>query len=52
MDDKTRAINNSAYCYSINMLRLLLEMHLITENEFERIAALSATHYQSEIYCV
>ena len=30
-------INNSAFCYSVNMLRLLLKMQLITQEEYERI---------------
>ena len=50
--DERKAVNNSAYCYSINMLRLLLGMKLITEEEFKRISAICAEHYGAEIYCV
>lgn len=51
MNDKT-AINSSAYFYSVNMLRLLLKMQLITEEEFDRIVHISADHYDVEIHCV
>lgn len=51
MNNKTDS-NNSAFCYSINMLRLLLGMKLITQDEYNRITAISAKHYDTEIYCV
>lgn len=41
-------INNSAFCYSVNMLRLLLKMELITQEEYERILQISAAHYGTE----
>ncbi len=41
-------INNSAFCYSVNMLRLLLKMPLITQEEYERILQISAAHYGTE----
>ena len=41
-------INNSAFCYSINMLRLLLKMQLITQEEYERILQISTAHYNIE----
>ena len=41
-------INNSAFCYSVNMLRLLLKMQLITPEEYERILQISAAHYNIE----
>lgn len=41
-------INNSAFCYSVNMLRLLLKMQLITQEEYERILEISAAHYGTE----
>ena len=41
-------INNSAFCYSVNMLRLLLKMQLITQEEYERILQISAAHYNIE----
>lgn len=41
-------INNSAFCYSVNMLRLLLRMQLISQEEYERILQISAAHYGTE----
>ena len=41
-------INNSAFLYSVNMLRLLLKMQLITQEEYERILEISADHYGTE----
>ena len=37
--------NNVAYYYSVNMLRLLQGMMLITEEECRRIAEICAAHY-------
>lgn len=41
-------VNNSAFLYSLNMLRLLLKMQLITSEEYERILQISASHYDAE----
>ena len=41
-------VNNSAFCYSVNMLRLLLKMQLITQEEYKRILQISAAHYGTE----
>ena len=41
-------ISNSAFIYSVNMLRLLLKMQLITQEEYERILEISAVHYGTE----
>ena len=38
-------IDAASYAYSVNMLRLLLRMELITQEEFDRISALNAEHY-------
>ena len=38
-------VNNASFCYSVNMLRLLLEMQLITEDEYEKIVQISAAYY-------
>ncbi len=40
--------NNAAFYYSVNMLRLLLKMGLITEEECKRIIQLNATYYHTE----
>lgn len=45
-------INNSAFYYSVNMLRMLLDMKLITESEYRRIVSISEEYYGTEIYCV
>ena len=41
-------INNSAFVYSVNMLRLLLKMQFITAEEYERILQISAANYDAE----
>ena len=41
-------INNSAFVYSVNLIRLLLKMQLITQEEYERILQISAAHYGTE----
>ena len=45
-------INNSAFYYSVNMLRHLLKMNLITEDEYNRIVRISSEYYSTKIYCV
>lgn len=51
MDEKT-AVSNSAFAYSVNLLCLLLEMKLITEDEYKRIMKINAEHYGVKIICV
>ena len=41
-------INNSAFVYAVNMLRLLLKMQLITQEAYERILQISTAHYGTE----
>lgn len=41
-------INNSAFIYSVNMLRLLLKMQLIMQEEYGRVLKISAAHYGAE----
>ena len=48
----TTDINNSSFYYSVNMLRMLLNMKLITEAEYEKIVRINAEYYGTEIYCV
>lgn len=44
---------NAAFVYSVNMLRMLLAMKLITEEEYNKIVEISADHYGTEkIYVV
>ena len=40
--------NNAGFYYSVNMLRALLAMKLITEEEYKRIVALNAEYYGVE----
>lgn len=44
--------NNSAYAYSVGLLKMLLEMQLITADEFKKIICISAAHYNTENICV
>lgn len=37
--------NNASFYYSVNMLRALLEMQLLTEEEYKKIVALQAEYY-------
>ena len=37
--------NNASFYYSVNMLRALLAMKLITEEEYKKIVALNAEYY-------
>lgn len=46
MDNKD--IKNTSFYYSVNMLRLILGMGLITESEYESIVQISAAHYSVE----
>ena len=44
--------NNASFAYSVNLLRMLLGMGLITEDEYNKIVAISEDHYGANIYCV
>ena len=41
--------NSASFYYSVNMLRALLAMKLITEEEYKKIAKLNAEYYGVEI---
>ena len=41
--------NNAAFAYGVNMLRLLLSMKLITEEEYRKIVRMQAEYYGVEI---
>jgi len=41
--------NNAAFAYGVNMLRLLLSMKLITEEEYRKIVRIQAEYYGVEI---
>ena len=40
---------NASFAYSANMLRTLMDMKLITEDEYRKILQISAEHYVSEL---
>ena len=40
---------NASFYYSVNMLRSLLAMRLITEEEYKKIVELNAEYYGVEI---
>lgn len=44
--------NNASAYYSMNMLKMLLGMKLITEEEYEEILRSISEHYETELYCV
>lgn len=44
--------NNTYFEYSVNLLRMLLGMELITKEEYNKIIAISEDHYGTKIYCV
>ncbi len=46
--DKRTDINNTSFAYSVNLLKMLLAMQLITEDEYERITQISAEHYGAD----
>lgn len=50
--DKRTDINNASFAYSVNLLKMLLAMHLITEDEYERITQISAEHYGADLIYV
>lgn len=41
---------NASFAYSANMLRTLMDMKLITEDEYRKILQISAEHYGAEKY--
>lgn len=44
--------NNASFVYSVNLLRMLLGMELISEDEYSRIVAISGEYYGTNLYCV
>ena len=44
-DDIMTDQNNASFYYSVNMLRALLAMKLITEEEYKKIVKLNAEYY-------
>lgn len=50
--DKRTDINNTSFAYGVNLLRMLLDMNLITQDEYEKITRISAEYYDTEVVCV
>lgn len=50
--DKRTDINNTSFAYSVNLLKMLLAMQLITKDEYERITQISAEHYGADLIYV
>ena len=44
--------NNASFVYSVNLLRMLLGMELITKEEYNKIVATSEDHYGTKIFSV
>lgn len=44
--------NNASFAYSVGLLKMLLEMQLITKEEYKKIVRISAAHYDAENICV
>ena len=44
--------NLMAYCYCLSLLKKLLQMQLITPEEYARIASISGVYYDVEPNCV
>ncbi len=40
--------NTAAFYYSVNLLKMLLNMGLLTQEEFDKIVAISTAHYGTE----
>lgn len=45
-------LDRVSFAYSVSLLRLLVEKNVITREEYERIAAISQTYYDVNLYCV
>lgn len=51
MTENKTDINNASFAYSVNLLRTLLGMNLITKEEYDKIVIISAEYYQTDIFC-
>lgn len=45
-------IGNASFAYCVNLLKRLLAMQLITEDEYEKIVRISAEHYGADLIYV
>ena len=42
--------NNASFAYSVGLLKMLLEMQLITKEEYKKIVRISAAHYCGAVF--
>lgn len=52
MENKNQLNNDSAFYWSVCILRRLRNMGLLSQKEYEKIISISAEHYQTELLCV
>lgn len=45
-------IGNASFAYCVNLLKMLLAMQVITEEEYEKIVRISAEHYGADLIYV
>ena len=50
--DKRTDIKTASFAYGISLLRMLLDMNLITQDEYEKITRISAAYYDTDVVCV
>lgn len=50
--DNRKAVSNASFVYSLNLLRMLLQMELITKDEYDKIIKISAEHHGTDLICV
>lgn len=50
MENKNQLNNDSAFYWSVCVLRWLRDMGLLTQKEYETIKGLSAKHYGTKVY--
>ena len=51
-EPKNNDVNNAAFYYSVNMLRMLRAFDLLSEDEYKRILKISAEHYNVDFIYV
>ena len=52
MENRNQLNNDSAFYWSVCILRRLRDMGLLSQKEYETICNISAKHYGTQIYCV
>ncbi|MDD4493879.1 MAG: hypothetical protein PHV32_05970 [Eubacteriales bacterium] len=52
MENRNQLNNDSAFYWSVCILRRLRDMGLLTQAEYEKIRDISAEHYGTKLLCV